>query len=76
MISSLERGGYELSVPAEIDVKSIRKGLRTIQARFSDAFGFSLAAVKTRGRWPTYASLRSLQLLRRTRKRLSPHSQK
>lgn len=41
-----ERRGYKVSVPAEIDVKSIRKGLHMTQAKFSDAFGFSLDAVK------------------------------
>ncbi len=41
-----ERSGFKVSVPAEIDVKSIRKGLHMSQARFSDAFGFSLDAVK------------------------------
>jgi putative transcriptional regulator len=38
--------GYKVTVPSEIDVKSIRKGLHMTQARFSDAFGFSLDAVK------------------------------
>ena len=38
--------GYRVSVPAEIDVKRIRKGLKMTQARFSDTFGFSLDAVK------------------------------
>lgn len=41
-----QRHGYKVTVPAEIDVKSIRKGLRMTQAKFSDAFGFSLHAVK------------------------------
>lgn len=41
-----ERSGYKVTVPAEIDVKSIRKNLRMTQAKFSDAFGFSLDAVK------------------------------
>jgi len=40
------RSGYKVSVPAEIDVKSIRKGLHMTQAGFSEAFGFSLDAVK------------------------------
>jgi putative transcriptional regulator len=40
------RSGYRVSLPAEIDVKSIRKGLHMTQARFSEAFGFSLDAVK------------------------------
>ncbi len=38
--------GYKVSVPTEVDVKSIRKRLNMTQARFSDAFGFSLDAVK------------------------------
>lgn len=38
--------GYKVTVPARIDVKSIRKGLHMTQARFSDVFGFSLDAVK------------------------------
>ena len=41
-----ERNGYKVSVPAEIDVKSIRKSLHMTQAKFSDTFGFSLDAVK------------------------------
>jgi putative transcriptional regulator len=40
------RSGYKVSVPSEIDVKSIREGLHMTQARFSEAFGFSLDAVK------------------------------
>jgi putative transcriptional regulator len=38
--------GYRVTLPAEIDVKSIRKRLKMTQARFSDTFGFSLDAVK------------------------------
>jgi putative transcriptional regulator len=38
--------GYKVSVPTDVDVKSIRKRLNMTQARFSDAFGFSLDAVK------------------------------
>jgi putative transcriptional regulator len=38
--------GYKVAVPSEIDVKSIRKRLHMTQARFSNAFGFSLDAVK------------------------------
>ena len=41
-----QRTGYKVTVPADIDVKSIRKGLHMTQAKFSDAFGFSLDAVK------------------------------
>ena len=38
--------GYKVTVPAQIDVKHIRKGLHMTQAAFSSAFGFSLDAVK------------------------------
>jgi putative transcriptional regulator len=38
--------GYKVNVPAEIDVKSIRKRLNMTQAGFSRAFGFSIDAVK------------------------------
>src|ERR1700730_9095527 len=38
--------GYKVTVRADIDVRNIRKGLHMTQARFSDAFGFSLDAVK------------------------------
>lgn len=38
--------GYKVSVPAEVDVKSIRKRLSMTQSHFSDTFGFSLDAVK------------------------------
>jgi putative transcriptional regulator len=38
--------GYKVSLPAEVDVKSIRKGLKMTQSRFSNTFGFSLDAVK------------------------------
>jgi putative transcriptional regulator len=41
-----EKAGYKVTLPAEIDVKSIRKGLNMTQAGFSDAFGFTLDAVK------------------------------
>jgi putative transcriptional regulator len=41
-----EKADYKVTLPAEIDVKSIRKGLNMTQAGFSDAFGFSLDAVK------------------------------
>jgi putative transcriptional regulator len=41
-----EKAGYKVTLPAEVDVKSIRKGLNMTQASFSDAFGFSLDAVK------------------------------
>jgi putative transcriptional regulator len=41
-----ERTGYKVSVPAEVDVKTIRKRLKMTQSRFSDTFGFSLDAVK------------------------------
>ena len=38
--------GYKVTVPEEIDVKSIRQALHMTQAGFSNAFGFSLDAVK------------------------------
>ena len=38
--------GYKVTVPEEIDVKSIRQALHMTQAAFSNAFGFSLDAVK------------------------------
>jgi len=38
--------GYKVSLPTNVDVKSIRKRLNMTQARFSDTFGFSLDAVK------------------------------
>jgi putative transcriptional regulator len=41
-----ESAGHKVTLPAEIDVKSIRKRLKMTQARFSDTFGFSLDAVK------------------------------
>jgi len=41
-----KRDGYKVHLPAEVDVKSIRKRLKMTQARFSDTFGFSLDAVK------------------------------
>jgi putative transcriptional regulator len=40
------REGYKVCVPAQIDVKNIRKGLHMTQARFSETFGFSLDAIK------------------------------
>jgi putative transcriptional regulator len=41
-----ETAGYKVNLPAEVDVKSIRQGLKMTQARFSATFGFSLDAVK------------------------------
>jgi putative transcriptional regulator len=41
-----QRKGYKVTVPAEIDVKTIRTELNMTQAKFSNAFGFSLDAVK------------------------------
>jgi putative transcriptional regulator len=37
---------YKVILPAEVDVKGIRKRLKMTQARFSSTFGFSLDAVK------------------------------
>ena len=41
-----ERQGYKVTVPPSIDVKSIRKGLKMTQSKFSDSFDFSLDTVK------------------------------
>jgi putative transcriptional regulator len=41
-----ETEGYKVTLPAKIDVKNIRMGLRMTQAGFSNTFGFSLDAVK------------------------------
>jgi putative transcriptional regulator len=41
-----ETVGFRVTLPAEVDVKSIRKRLKMTQGRFSDTFGFSLDAVK------------------------------
>jgi putative transcriptional regulator len=38
--------GFKVHVPDEVDVKAIRKRLGLTQARFSEAFGFSLDSVK------------------------------
>jgi putative transcriptional regulator len=38
--------GYKIHVPADVDVKGIRKKLKMTQAGFSETFGFSLDAVK------------------------------
>src|SRR6266480_6949816 len=41
-----QQEGYKVTVPSQVDVKNIRKGLNLTQARFSNLFGFSLDAVK------------------------------
>jgi putative transcriptional regulator len=41
-----ETAGYKVHLPAEVDVKGIRKSLKMTQSRFSETFGFSLDAVK------------------------------
>jgi len=41
-----ETAGFKVTLPAQVDVKSIRKQLKMTQSRFSDTFGFSLDAVK------------------------------
>lgn len=41
-----QKTGYKVSLPAEVDVKGIRRKLNMTQSRFSDTFGFSLDAVK------------------------------
>jgi len=38
--------GYRVHVPDGVDVKEIRGRLKMTQAKFSDAFGFSLDAIK------------------------------
>ena len=38
--------GCKVRLPAEVDVKGIRRRLKMTQARFSATFGFSLDAVK------------------------------
>jgi len=38
--------GYKVHVPADVDVRVIRKKLKMTQASFSETFGFSLDAVK------------------------------
>ena len=40
------REGYRVHVPPDVDVKEIRGRLGMTQAKFSEAFGFSLDAVK------------------------------
>jgi putative transcriptional regulator len=40
------KADFRVHVPAEVNVKKIRYRLRMTQAKFSDAFGFSLDAVK------------------------------
>ena len=37
-----KHAGYKVTIPAQIDVKNIRKGLHMTQAGFSHIFGFSL----------------------------------
>lgn len=41
-----EQKGFRVHVPEQVNVKEIRTRLGMTQARFSDAFGFSLDAVK------------------------------
>jgi putative transcriptional regulator len=41
-----QTAGYKVNLPADIDVRSIRKRLKMTQASFSSTFGFSLDAVK------------------------------
>lgn len=38
--------GYKVSIPSDVDVKSIRKRLHMTQAKFANTFGFSVDAVK------------------------------
>ena len=37
---------YKVHVPAEIDVKAIRKGLKMTQAEFSARYGFPLGTIR------------------------------
>lgn len=37
---------YRVHVPADIDVKAIRKGLKLTQAEFANRFGFPLATLR------------------------------
>lgn len=63
-----ERTGYKVSVPAEVDVKVIRKRLNMTQARFSNTFGFSLDAVKHwegRRRTPEFSARAFLTVIAR-----------
>ena len=39
-------GSYNVHVPAEIDVKTIRSKFKLSQARFAEKFGFSAARIK------------------------------
>ena len=41
-----EQEGFRAHVPQDVDVKAIRNRLGMTQAKFSDAFGFSLDAIK------------------------------
>jgi putative transcriptional regulator len=41
-----KRDGYKVTLPTQVDVRHIRKGLHMTQAQFSDLFGFSLDAIK------------------------------
>lgn len=40
---------YRVHVPAEVDVKAIRRKLGMSQAQFAASFGFALDAVQSRG---------------------------
>jgi putative transcriptional regulator len=41
-----KRDGYRVHVPAAVDVKEIRGRLQMTQAKFAEAFGFSMDAIK------------------------------
>jgi len=41
-----EQKGFKAHVPQQVNVKAIRNKLRMTQAKFSNAFGFSLDAIK------------------------------
>jgi putative transcriptional regulator len=57
----------EVTVPPTVDVKSIRKGLKMTQAKFSDSFGVSLDTVKhwEGGRTPEVPSRAYLTVIQR-----------
>lgn len=41
-----KKTGYRVTIPAQVDVRGIRRKLSMTQARFSATFGFSVDAVK------------------------------
>ncbi|KAB0267823.1 helix-turn-helix domain-containing protein [Microvirga brassicacearum] len=57
---------YRVHVPADIDVKAIRKGLKPTQAEFANRFGFPLATLRDweQGRGKPDTSARVLLMVR------------